>query len=182
MSIKHKTARTALLLSLVLACSAAFSQSAPQADRTADPCAAIQDAAQAAKKDHTEEILKNRDSMKKVAKSVSSCLARAQDSVVRAAIPPSLGTLLGVLADPIGMVEKAAENASCNVITQEANKVSNEAYRVNSEVRGVSQRAQQAVTGAVNDAFGGKAGNIYTPPPPERGENKSLICRVFGRC
>ncbi len=185
-----KTARAALLLSALVGVSAVWAQAAPQAATTADPCApggALFESAKANKEAHKKEIETAAEDARKKAQEQASCLARAQDSVIRAAIPPSLGSILGVLADPVGMVQGAVGNAACNVITTETNKATGEMYKVQSGVRNESYKVQQGVTGAINGALGGQAGNISTPPiqqpqQPQRSRLDELTCRVFGRC
>jgi hypothetical protein len=119
------------------------------------------------------------------AKESSSCLARAGDQVIRAAIPPTLGSVLGVLNDPVGMIQGAVGNAACNVIQKGTNTVSGTAGAMNGAVRGAGQDAQRQAMEKIDQAMGGQGitrGVTPAPTPPGKSRMEELTCRIFGRC
>jgi hypothetical protein len=137
-----------------------------------------------------EEAAKRVDELEKrdakAAQAASSCLSRAGDNIVRAAIPPSIGSILGVLSDPGGYIQNATSNAACNVVSNEANKVAREARDVNGAVRRAGSDADRAFRGGVDGALGGQGGSYgqYSgqPPPKDQSFYQTMSCRIFGRC
>lgn len=122
----------------------------------------------------------------KKAKEASSCLSRAGDSIVRAAIPPSIGQVLGILTDPGGYIQNATSNAACNIVTNQAYKVARVPQDINGAILRTGQGAQQIFTGTVDGSLGG--GGIsygqYSGQPTAQDQSffQSITCRIFGRC
>lgn len=180
--------RAALLLNATALCLAflAMPTLAQQADVSQDPCKDLDRSAREAMQAKQEAIRQSEIEHNKRVQEASSCMQRAQDAIARAAIPPDLGSLLGVLADPVGMVKTATENAACNVVTNQANEVIRPVSSMQGAVRGASTQVQGAVVGKVNQTLGGQAGTAYPLPNNQQQADKSwyqsFACRVFGKC
>lgn len=184
---KTRHLRAVLLCSALAISANAFAQSkviVPAGCKDGeDVCVCVNRLAAEAYQKKVEDIKTTQAENDKRISEQNSCLQRAQDSIVRAAIPPSLGSILGALADPVGMIKTAVSNAACNVVTDQANQVTRGINGVQSTVRGAASGAQYGVAGAVNGALGGQAGNIYgQPPADDKPFLQSFACRVFGRC
>lgn len=175
--MKLKCAATAAFMLWSLASNAAI---APN-----DPCQQVLEAAKNAKNAEIDAIQQERRNAAKAAQEAQSCLARAGDGIIRAAIPPSIGSILGVLTDPEGYIKGATSSAACNIITNEANKVSRGVSDVNGAVVKAGSDAQRVFTGKVDGALGGNGRGGYYPNDPskeDQGFFKSMSCRLFGRC
>ncbi len=148
-------------------------------------CEQVLGAAKAAKQEEMDKIEKERRNAAKRAQESQSCLARAGDSIIRAAIPPSLGSILGVLTDPEGYIRNSTSNAACNIITSEANEIGRGASDVNGAIRKAGSDAQGVFTGGVDGALGGNSrGGYYSgaPKQEDQGFFQSMSCRLFGKC
>ena len=156
----------------------ALAQTAPN-----DACAAVKMRAEEARDKTKRKAQEEADDRAKKAKEASSCLARAGDGILRAAIPPSLGSILGVLSDPLGYATSAMTNAACSVMSTQADKVARGASDINGAIRKSGNEAQGVFTGTVNKTVGG-AGDYYPVPKPanDPGFFQTMSCRLFGRC
>ena len=180
-----KTNLAALLLNAAVLCVAcvAMPVGAQQADISQDPCKDLDNSAREAMQARQAVIRQSELEHNKRVQEASSCLQRAQDAIARAVIPPDLGSLIGILGDPIGMVKTATENAACNVVTNQANEVVRPVTSIQGAVRGVSSQVQGTVVGKVNQVLGGQAGSLYgSQQPADKSWYQSFTCRVLGKC
>lgn len=177
-----------ILVMFAVSCSAvAWAQTGATAPN--DPCGPnnpLLAAAAKAREDAAKRVdeLEKRDA--KAAQEASSCLSRAGDNIIRAAIPASIGSILGVLTDPGGYIQNATSNAACNVVTSEANKVARVPRDVNGAVRRAGSDADRAFRGTVDGALGGQ-GQSYgqysgQQQPKDQSFYQTMSCRIFGRC
>lgn len=150
-------------------------------------CQSVLNAASLAKKKEMETIEKERRNAATRAQAAQSCLARAGDNIIRAAIPPSLGSILGVLGDPEGYIRNATSNAACNIITNESNEVARGASDVNGTIIKAGRDAQGVFTGEVDKGLGGggiSRGGYYSNEVKKEDQTffQSMSCRLFGKC
>lgn len=150
-------------------------------------CQAVLSAATDAKAAEIEKIEAERRTATKVAQEAQSCLSRAGDNIIRAAIPPSLGSILGVLTDPEGYIRNSTSNAACNVMTNESNKVARGASDVNGTILKTGRDVEGGFTSEVDKGLGGKGnsrGGYYTNEAKKEDQSffQSMSCRLFGKC
>lgn len=156
----------------------AFSQAVANA-----PCEEVKQSAINAQNKTVQDIREREIATAKGASQAASCLASAGDGILRAAIPPSLGSIFGVLSDPLGYATSAMTNAACSVITNAAGQVTRGASDISGAVRQAGSNAQGVFTGAVNKTVG-SSGDYYPTPKPatDPGFFQTMTCRLFGRC
>ncbi len=186
-----------IIVALVLASSALAqqqpaqpAQAAQQGPTPTERCKVVLATAQGAQEIRESEIREKERKAAQRAKEASSCLARAGDNIVRAAIPPSLGSVFGAISDPTGYIANATSNAACNVVNQEANKVARGYGDLNGALQREGGAVDQAFRGGVDQALGGNGASYgqYTGQQQEKGKNddrefwKTMSCRLFGKC
>lgn len=120
-------------------------------------------------------------------KEAANCVERAGQNILRAGIPPTLGSILGVLQDPLGYITDATKNAACNVVNASAAPVIRTGNDVNGAIRNAGSDAQRAFRGGVDDAAGGGGitnGSFYQAPVQQKDPSfwKKMSCNIFGSC
>lgn len=181
-----------IIIATLLACTvAAAQQQAQPAQKGPEPtdrCKVVLSAAQGAQEHRESEIRDQERKAAQRAKEAASCLARAGDNIVRAAIPPSLGSIFGAITDPAGYIQNATSNAACNVVNQEAGKVARGYGDLNGAVLREGAAADQAFRGGVDQALGGNGQSYgqYTGQTQKKEDDsgfwKTMTCRMYGRC
>lgn len=175
----------------LLACAVALAQQQAQPESKGSTptarCKVVLAAAQGAQEHRESEIRAQEQKAAQRAREASSCLSRAGDSIVRAAIPPSLGQIFGSISDPAGYIANATSNAACNVVNTEASKVARGAGDVNGAVMREGGAIDQSFRGGVDDALGGKGQSYgqYTGQKKSDDDSnfwKTMTCRLYGRC
>lgn len=177
-----------ITIAALLSGCAALAQQQPAA-ATSGPapterCKVVLAAAQGAQEQRVSEIRAQEQRAAQRAREAASCLSRAGDSIVRAAIPPSLGQVFGAVSDPGGYIQNATSNAACNVVTNEAAKGARGYSDLNGAVMRQGGAIDQVLRGGVDDALGGKGQTYgqYTGQKTDSGFWQSLTCRLYGRC
>lgn len=163
---------------------------APQAPAPTERCKVVLATAQGAQEIRESEIREKERKAAQRAKEASSCLARAGDNIVRAAIPPSLGSIFAAVSDPAGYITNATSNAACNVVNQEAGKVARGYGDLNGALQREGGAVDQAFRGGVDQALGGNGASYgqYTGQQQQKGKDddrefwKTMSCRLFGKC
>ncbi len=182
--------KSLIIIGGLVACGAALAQQAApapsQGPTPTDRCKVVLASAQGAQEQREREIRAQEQRAAQRSKEAASCLSRAGDNIVRAAIPPSLGSVFGAVSDPAGYIANATSNAACNVVNNEASKVTRGIGDVNGAVMREGAAVDQAFKGSVDEALGGKGASYgqYTgqPKKQEDGFWQTMTCRLYGRC
>lgn len=174
-----------IIIAGLVACGGALAQQAAPAPT--DRCKVVLASAQGAQEQRESEIRAQEQKAAQRAKEAASCLSRAGDSIIRAAIPPSLGQIFGAVSDPAGYIQNATSNAACNVVNNEAGKVTRGVGDVNGAVMREGGAIDQSFRGGVDDALGGKGQSYgqYTGQKKSDDESnfwRTMTCRLYGRC